>query len=370
MIQYPRPQFGDPTVDVQTVKMAYGPVSVRAPKFDTEITPRENFRRAIARKSPMWYPNALTDKITIDANEAILKPVRGMQLHADFMTAATDDHEFKDWFNTDWTWVRSAGGAMLTPGTQLLDDITNWEKIVKFPMLSEWGFAEKSALFMKETHDPAKAVSYDMGRGVTERLVSIMGGYTDSMEALLVEPEAVRDFFEAYTGFMIEFFDKMNSLYPIDIITVHDDWGTERDTFFSEKVMETLVYEPTKRLIDHIKSIDVFVEWHTCGNITRFMPYLIDLEVDILQIQRRAVDVPMMKEKYGDKIGFCTMPEGVDLTKPIVREEYVAAVGRTVDMYAPGGGCYLLMFNDDPKIVWDACSEAYCRSREIYDQGK
>ncbi|MCL2366434.1 MAG: hypothetical protein FWC75_05225 [Oscillospiraceae bacterium] len=366
-MKYARPKYRDPSVETQTVRMAYGPNTVTAPKFNTPITPRENFRRSIERKDPLWMPNALTDKFTLGSNDVALHEVRGMQIHSDFLRKPTEDYAYKDWFNTDWTWVCSAGGGMLTPGTKLLDDITQWEKRIVFPDFSEWGFEEKAAQYMKEVHDPNKALSYDMGRGLTERLVSILGGYEDSMEALVVEPEAVLDFFNAYADFMIKFFDKVNALYPLDIVTIHDDWGTERDTFFSEKVMEDLVFEPTKRVLDHIKSKDVFIEWHTCGNVTRFFPYMYALNCDIAQVQRRAVDMPKMKEKYGDRIGFCCAPEGLDITKPIVPEEYIEAIKKTVDIYAPGGGSYILMFNPDEELVWNACAEAYYRSMELYD---
>jgi len=314
-------------------------------------------------------PNALTDKITLGANDVAKHEAHGMQIHTDFLKQTTVDYEFKDWFNTDWTWVTSAAGAMLTPGTQLLDDITLWEKKIVFPKPDEWGLKEKADEFMKTLYDPRKAISYDMGRGLTERLVSIMGGYMDSMEALLLEPEAVADFFEAYTDFMIEFFDKVNALYPLDIITIHDDWGTERDTFFSEKIMEELVFEQTKRVIDHIKSHDIFIEWHSCGNVTRFFRYIVDLKCDIAQVQRRAVDVPKMKELYGDRIGFCAGLEGIDAAKPPTPEQFMAAVSRTVDIYAPGGGSYLMMFSPDEELLWDACSENYYRSMEYYETG-
>jgi hypothetical protein len=367
-MKYPRQQYHDPAVKVQNVKTPWGTDTVDAPVFDAEITAKENFRRCLGRRNPIWFPNSLTDKITINPNDTILAPVRGMQIHADFNRKATENYKFKDWFNTDWTWVCVAGGATLTPGTQLLDDITKWEKVVKFPDLSEWGFKEKAGQYMKTLHDPNKAVSYDMGRGVTERLVAIMGGYMASMEALLVEPEAVLDFFNAYMDFMIDFFDVINALYPLDFITIHDDWGTERDTFFSEKVMEELVFEPTKRLTDHIKSKDVFIEWHTCGNVTRFFPHMVELGLDIAQVQRRAVNMPLMKEKFGDRIGFCAMLEGVDPANPPSHDEYIEAVRKTVDIYAPGGGSYLMMFTPDPKLTWDSCVENYCRSREIFDK--
>jgi hypothetical protein len=365
-MKYARPKYNDSAVKTQIVRQPFGSATARAPEFDTTITPRENFRRSIERNDPHWMPNATTDKITLGTNDVILHKVRGMQIHSDFLKKVTANYEFKDWFNTDWTWEHTAGGAMLTPGTQLLDDITKWEKVVEFPNLDEWGFKEKAEQFMKTEYDPAKALSYDMGRGVTERLVSIMGGYTDSMEALLVEPEAVSDFFNAYADFLIKCFDYLNALYPFDIITIHDDWGTERDTFFSERVMEELVYAPTKRIIDHIKSKDVFIEWHTCGNVTRFFHYMYDLGVDIAQVQRRVVDFPAMKEKYGDRIGFCCGLEGIDVFKPFTPEQYLEAVERTVDMYAPGGGSYLMIYSQDEKLLWDACAEAYYRSLEIY----
>ena len=368
-MKYPRPKYLDPAVRVQSVKVAFSSVSVNAPMFDTPITPRENFRRCIGRDNPVWMPNALTDIITLNTNDVILQPVRGMQIHSDFLRNPTEDYHFKDWFNTDWKWVCSVGGATLTPGTQLMDDITQWEKKVVFPDLSEWGFSEKAGEFMKTDHDPNKAVSYDIGRGMTERLVSLMGGYTAAMETLLLEPEAVADFFDAYSDFMIRVFDELNALYPLDMITLHDDWGTERNTFFSEKVMEELVFEPTKRLIDHIRAAGVFLEMHTCGNVTRFFPYMVEMNCDIAQVQRRVVDMPGMKEKYGDKIGFCAMPEGINLAvpPPPTHDEYIEAIRKTVDIYAPGGGSYLFMLVADEQTSWDACAENYCRSREVYE---
>ncbi|MDR0490528.1 MAG: hypothetical protein LBH28_04710 [Oscillospiraceae bacterium] len=366
-MKYPRPEYLDPSIKTQEVDMVFSSAVVTAPLFDTTITPRENFRRSITRSNPLWLPNSLTEKISLNTNDVIAHSVRGMQIHSDFHKKAVEDYHFKDWFNTDWTWVCSAGGAMLKPGTQLMDDITKWEKLVVFPNLDEWGFDEKADEFMKTKYNPKKALSYDIGRGMTERLVSVMGGYTDAMEALLIEPEAVSDFFDAYCNFMIRVFDRLSSLYPLDIITLHDDWGTERDTFFSERVMEELVFEPTKRLIDHIKDAGVFLELHTCGNVTRFFPYMTELKCDIAQVQRRAVNMPEMKIKYGDRIGFCAGLEGIDITKSPQPEEYVSAARKTVDIYAPGGGSYLNVFTPDSRLLWEICAENYCYSMEIYD---
>jgi uroporphyrinogen-III decarboxylase len=181
----------------------------------------------------------------------------------------------------------------------------------------------------------------------------------------------VRDFFDAFVEFEKKLFDTLDSRYPMDFVTYHDDFGTERDTFFSEKMMEEIVFEPTKRIVDYIKSKGKIVELHSCGNITRFIPYIIDMGFDFIQMQRRAVDLPMIKEKYGDKIGINSYSvEGIDpMAPPLPKEEYLAKVRNTVDLYGKNGGYYTSVAAEaDPERTWDGIWELYCYSREYYDK--
>ncbi|MDR0818591.1 MAG: hypothetical protein LBN43_03345 [Oscillospiraceae bacterium] len=366
-MKYPRPEYGDPSVPMIESEISYSPIKLKTPKFDTPITARENFRRSAARDNPLWVPNGLTDMQSLGANDIINHHVRGMQVHTDFLRRATENYDFKDWFNTDWEMVVSAGGAMLKPGTKLLEDICDWEKEIVFPNLDEWGLEERAAEYMKN-YNPDKIMHYDIGRGLTERLVSLTGGYTDGMMALALEPEACLDFFERYADFVIELFDRINSLYPLDLLTYHDDWGTERDTFFSEKMFVELVQKPTARIIDHVHSKNVVFQMHSCGNVTRFIPYVAEMGAEFLQIQRRAVDMPKLKRELGDKIGFMASLEGVEFGVPMSDAEMVEAIRRTVDIYAPGGGVFMALGFGDPKQQWLALSELYAYSREFYDK--
>ena len=361
-------KYYDPNVKYETARWWGYSEGVEVPLFDTPITPKENFRRAIGKNDPYWMPSPLADTQTIMANDVMGHKVNGMQIHADLSGHSKEEYHFRDWFNTEWTWVPSAGGAMLRPGTQCLSDILNWEKEVVWPNLTEWGFDEKAAWYMREVYNPNKALLYDMGRGVTERLVSLMGGYTETMLALAVEPEAVRAFFERCADFCIDTFDTISALYPLDMVTLHDDWGAEKDTFFSERMMEDLVFEPTKRIVDHIKSRGVLFELHSCGNVTRFLPYIIDLGVDVAQLQRRAVDLPAMKAKYGNKMGYCSGGlEGLEFGQAASVESFCAAVRQTVDVFAPGGGSYASVFSPSKETLIAGLTELYCYSREFYD---
>jgi hypothetical protein len=264
-------------------------------------------------------------------------------------------------------WVVSAGGATNTPGVKLLEDINDWEKVVRFPKLSDWDWKTKADAFLKNEYDPNKVLQIDIGWGCIQRLIGVLGGYTEGMFALALEPDAVKAFFSRFADHLIEVVDLLFSLYPVNLMTIHDDWGTEKDTFFSPQMMEELVFEPTKRVIDHIKAKGAAFMLHSCGNITRFIPYMIDMGADFLQIQRRAVDIPAMKAAYGDKIGFNTGIEGAVPGVTYKKDELLQLVRNTIDIYGKGGGFFANIFDRDPEVLWNILCELYAGSREFYD---
>ena len=366
IMSYPRPTYLEPGIPTEKAALLFANLEVDIPKLDYPIAPIENFKRVVSRNKPLWIPNSLTDFHNLMYQDLGI----GAQISADFHIKATEDYDFTDWFGVPLRWCVSAGGATNAPGTHLLEDITQWEKIIKMPDLRDWDWQTKADEFMKNKYDPKKIVQIDLHNGLIQRLIAVLGGYTEGMFALSLEPEAVRDFFERLADHMIEMVDLFCSLYPVNLMTIHDDWGTEKDTFFSPKMMEELVFKPTKRIIDHIKSKGVSFMLHSCGNITRFIPYMIDMGVDLLQIQRRAVDIPAMKAKYGQKIGFNTGIEGLVPGVEYAKDELAQMVHHTVDLYGAGGGFYANVYGRDAKTIWDISCELYAYSREFYDNAQ
>ena len=373
-MEYPRPAYLEPGVKTTTNKTAFGAVPIVAPLFDAPISARENFVRAARRENPLWAPVSYSDIQSLLINElADEKPAvggsLGVQLGPRFTEMPDYDYIFHDAHGNSWSWVAQAGGAMLTPGTKVLEDICDWEKVLKLANVGDWSFRETAERFMKNKYDPDKVMHINIHQGLTEMLVAFIGGYEQGMVAMAVEPEACRDFFAAYAQYMIDFFDFLSTLYPIDFITYHDDWGTEKDTFFSERMMEELVYEPTKKIVDHIKGKGKIFELHTCGKIERFLPYMCDLGIDLLQIQRRANDMPKLKQEYGHRIGFNAPIEGIDRAAgaDCTDSKLVELIQKTVQIYGKGGGLYPWLFETDPEKVWLVASELYCCSREYYE---
>jgi uroporphyrinogen-III decarboxylase len=153
------------------------------------------------------------------------------------------------------------------------------------------------------------------------------------------------------------------------MFTVHDDWGTERDAFFSPEMMEELLFEPTKRIIDHVHSLGKLYQFHCCGKVDKFLPAFCALGPDFMQLQRRVNDIPAYKAQYGAQLGFHTGVEGLAPGKRYEEEELRSLIRQSVELFAPGGGFLPAVYGLSPEALWNACAELYCYGREYYAAG-
>ncbi|MDR0819551.1 MAG: hypothetical protein LBN43_08295 [Oscillospiraceae bacterium] len=357
-MKYPRPAYGDPSVKTyEKGPGMFGGASQVVPVPDYPISIRENFRRAAKRENPVWLPNSVTD---IDS-----EMVANLTGWAENDWSRSERYDWTDHFGVQWTFVPEAGGPMLKQSVPpIMEDVTEWKTAVKFPVLSDYNIKERCEAFLKK-HDPEKVLQVNVGLGCTERLVALMGGYENAMVAMAMEPEAVREFLEAFVDSEIELVDELCKYLPIDFITYHDDWGTERDTFFGEQMMEDIVFPPTKRLFDNLRGKNIVIQQHSCGKITRFMPYFVKLGVDFLQIQDRPNDFAAYKREYGKDIG-------LEVACPFspTKDELIANIHKTVDTYGPNGGAFSSVFAMSPELLWDGVFELYLYSREFYENAK
>ncbi|MDR2530082.1 MAG: hypothetical protein LBC65_00890 [Oscillospiraceae bacterium] len=353
-MKYQRPAYKDPAIKM-FVKPAsmFGGGAQDVPTPDYPIPNRENFRRAARRDRPAWVPNATTD---IES-----EMVANLTGWGENDWTRPERYDWVDQFGVWWTFVPEAGGPMLKQGVPaMVDDIADWKSLVKFPSLADYNIKERCAELLTR-HDPEKVLQVNVGLGCTERLVALMGGYEDAMVAMAMEPETVREFLEAFVDCEIELVSELCKYLPLDFVTYHDDWGTERDTFFGEQMMETIVFPPTKRFFDFLHSRDIVVQQHSCGKITRFMPYLVKLGVDFLQIQERANDFKAYKRDFGGQVGLEVMAMPARS-----KDESIANIRKLVDTYAAGGGLLTSTMAFDPEASWDAIFELFCYSREFY----
>ena len=354
---YERLPYKDPRAAVEHVGTSIRPMDI--PVFDRPIPLRDNFKRVLNHEDPVWVPNALND-----FNYVLGGDLSGLSdLRFDF----TERCDWTDLFGCVWEWVPIDGGSMLKPNQKpVVEDITEWEKSVVWPDLSEDRIkACCEAVLARPYHYPDKMNYYDFGQGCTERLVAILGGYTEAMVAMAEEPEACRDFMCELSRFHCEMFDKISKYFPTDMIMYHDDWGTERDSFFSERMMDEIVYEPSEIFFREVKESGVAIDFHSCGKVERFLPHFVSLGADFLQLQPRCNDLAAYKEKYGDKIGFDVY------LLPITTEIITSDARNYTDTLGANGGLISTIFGAnnaaEEEMLWYGMYELNSYSREYYD---
>ena len=359
-MRYERPAFGSEMETIPALS-PFGGGGNRLPKFDRPITPKENFYRAARRDHPLWVPFPTADMQELHMCHLAEHGPEGYQLGPD-LGAKAARYTYLDAFGNHWTWDRNAGGACMTPGTRVCEDILDWEEKIHFPDYHEWDLAESAGHFLKERYDPERLLHIDIYHGPFQALSDLLGGFAEALEAMFVEPEASRAFFDRFADWMIWWIDTLSELYPVDMFTVHDDWGTEKDAFFSPEMMRELLFEPTKRIIDHVHGLGKLYQFHCCGRVNKFLDDFCELGADFMQLQRRVNDTPNYKALYGDRLGFNTALEGDPAA------DLIGSVRNTIDLFAAGGGFSLMVRPASPETLWNMYSEFYCYSREFYDR--
>ncbi len=364
-MRYTRPEFG--TGKTQNGVFAFGNLEVQMPVFESPISPKENFYRSARRDHPLWVPFPAVDTQELHMFNLATEGPEGCQLGPN-LCAKQDRYVYHDAFGNSWTFDKAAGGACMTIGTRVCDDILKWEEQVHFPDFHEWNMEETAKDFMENRYDPERALHIDIYHGPFQALSDLLGGFAEALEAMFVEPEASGAFFDRFADWYIWLIDKLSALYPVDMFTAHDDWGTEKDTFFSQGMLDELLYEPTKRIIDHVHGMGKIYQFHNCGRVERFMPTLCDLGPELVQLQRRVNDTPKYKELYGDRVGFNTGLENLVPGKAYTDEELARIVRESVDIFGEGGGFLPAVYGGSPETLWKIYSELYCYSREYYEK--
>lgn len=129
----------------------------------------------------------------------------------------------------------------------------------------------------------------------------------------------------------------------LDVWVYWDDLSTQRGAMISTAWYERHLMPLHRKLFDKVKSMsNAKIFFHCCGSARVWIPYLIDVGVDILnpvQISAQGMDPVSLKRDFGKDIvfwgGACN-PQGVlAFGTP---DEVVEEVRRNIDALAPGGG--------------------------------
>lgn len=297
------------------------------------VTPRENLLQAIRTKECLFLPNVLDMR---GMNPAFLLDNRARGTVMDGGDLFVPDPAGEpDVFGVEWLYDPAISGSMVRPGAPLLEDIEDWEETIVFPDPSEWDWAGQAEASREYLSDPLYARKSTIFTGFFERLISFMD-FEDAAIAMVDEDaqEDVHALFSRLTDLYITYLENFKQHFDIDVLEVHDDWGSQTAPLLSESTIREMVLPYLARLISRAHELGVAVEFHSCGKIERLVPLMVEAGVD-LWMGQDVNDKKAVMDAWGDKlIVEVEVPElGADATD---EEVWAAAEAFAEDFIIPG----------------------------------
>jgi len=295
------------------------------------LTPRENALLALEHK----VPERIVDMIS-DTN---MLGVYIIHERAPAVPGRPHGSDGVDWFGIRWKYEAVAGAPMVDPQyPPLMDDITQWESLVKFPDLSKVDFKGAAEKDLNDpNYDPNKLNLVTIHEGPFERLLSLMST-EDALCSLITEPEACKAFFNRVIDHKIELIDRMAEVYPIDLIDLHDDWGTQISTFMSVDTWKELLAEPIARVAKHAKDKGIHLQIHSCGKIEKIVPEMVAAGVEHWSSCQGMNDIRSLVHRFGDKLTFFGGLDTPEVQRPgITQEEVDRLTAERIDDICRGG---------------------------------
>lgn len=297
------------------------------------MTARENLLRAYRHEKPEWVPNGFTD----------------LDIWDSFGERYFGEGSGDDWFGVNWTYTPELHSQTETPGQEEIDDLENWREKIQFPDLEAYDWTQ-IAEGATANWDRTNRVSLCMLlNGPFERMMSLMG-FENALCAFYEYPDEVHELFEAITEHKCKYIKILKKYFDFDIIAFHDDWGNNKNMFFSMDMWREFIKPCIQRVIDCTHEQGMIFEMHSCGYIKPTVGELVEMGIDSIQPLQYCNEVEDLKELYGDKIllsgGFNTQEV---LERPGAAEDEIRMeVRRTLDTLAPQGGyCALVPIIND-----------------------
>ena len=207
-----------------------------------------------------------------------------------------------DTFGVKWIYEPVAGGSISVGGNPRFTDANDWKNVISMPDINKWDWAADAAEHPVDTNF---AVQVTMANGFWfERLISLMD-FMNAAIALIDEEQrdALHELFEETTQLACDLVDKICEYWPaVDGFMIHDDWGSQRDPFFSDSTARELFLPHIKKLVSHVHKQGRYCGIHSCGHAEDRVNIFISAGFDTWQMQPNANNIYKLYDEVGDKI--------------------------------------------------------------------
>ncbi|WP_411679795.1 uroporphyrinogen decarboxylase family protein [Clostridium thailandense] len=223
------------------------------------------------------------------------------------------------------------------------DEFTTVEELNNYQWPSPDWFDYES---IKRQCDKFKDKSIQVGHEGPFQVACFLRSMEKLFMDMAIDPEFAHRVYNRMVEFELEFYERILIAGDgqIDIIRLHDDYGTQIGQLFSTAMWKDYFEENTKKLINLTHKYGAFYQQHSCGAIRPIIPELIKCGVDIIEpIQKvKGLEPDGLKKDFGDKV---TFHGGIDTQTVLpfgTPEEVAKETKYFVDTLNVNGG-YILM---------------------------
>ena len=172
--------------------------------------------------------------------------------------------------------------------------------------------------------------------GIWEKSYNIVG-MEDFMCLLITEPDLACQVMDVIADYKIAM-ARETGKRGFKVGHFGDDLGTQVSTIVSEEIFVKYFKPRYAKVFAAFKESGIPVQMHSCGNITPFIPHLIDIGLDILEPVQTCMDLNFLKKEYGKDLIFYGGVDTQELLAFKSPEEVREQTLRTLDILGKGGG--------------------------------
>jgi len=212
-----------------------------------------------------------------------------------FDNAAEDDWGCR-WHTTD---KNNMGQVVSHP-------LEDWSKLKTYrpPNPKDPFYFERIEETIKDAQDRYVVITSHFN--LIERL-EMLHGFVKTYEDFYLEPEKTHRLLDMILEYKINHIREAGRRFGDRVhgVFLTDDWGSQESTFASPAIFKEFFFDRYKQLFEAVHDNRWHVILHSCGKINNFVPFFIELGVDVLNMQQpQTYGIKEFGERFAGKVCF------------------------------------------------------------------
>lgn len=222
-----------------------------------------------------------------------------------------DEFELIKFLDTDIIRATPASGkTKFKRESQFLKDVDTPQKIRKLlediPPLDDL-IDNTPIVEARKAHPDYAIMTY--GPGSIFLSANSFFGYETSLMHHATRPDLIQELVDCSVEYAIAVIDKMYKEVgdAVDIVSLEDDFGTQTSLYISYEMFLKFYKPAFSKIISHIKNYGYFVQFHSCGAVSKLIDDFIEIGVDILdpvQVSAKGMEIENLAKRYKNRICF------------------------------------------------------------------